>query len=138
MSNDRPPDAELEVLACLWRRGEATAREIRETMAPYRPLAHASVVTLLTRLEGKGLVRRRKAETGKAFVYSATKAPTSTQRRVVGDLVERIFGGDGNALVASLVESQEMDAGQIEHLQELLDGLKRKKRKKRSKRKKGG
>ena len=27
------PDAELEVMACLWQRGDATARQIREEMA---------------------------------------------------------------------------------------------------------
>ena len=125
MTSKRLPDAELEVLACIWRLGEATVRDIREAISPYRPLAHASVVTLLNRLEEKGLVRRRKAPVGKAFIYKATRAPSKTYERVVGDLVERVFGGDGIAMVASLLESQPISQDEIARLQLLLDELKR-------------
>ncbi|MHC4716797.1 MAG: BlaI/MecI/CopY family transcriptional regulator, partial [Planctomycetota bacterium] len=41
------PRAELEVMACLWEGGPATARRIRETMHDYRPMAHGSVMVLL-------------------------------------------------------------------------------------------
>jgi len=65
------PDAELEVLACVQRQGKATAREIRELMHAYRPMAHASVLTLLTRLEAKDLVSREKGPFGKSLSLPA-------------------------------------------------------------------
>lgn len=121
----RLPDAELDVLACLWRRGTATAREIRETLEDYRPMAHGSVVTLLGRLQDKGLVTREKAPVGKAFVYEPTRRPAPTYRRVVGDMLQRIFGGNSVALVASLFETQPPTQREIQDLQDLLDELKR-------------
>ncbi|MHC4568418.1 MAG: BlaI/MecI/CopY family transcriptional regulator, partial [Planctomycetota bacterium] len=54
------PEAELDVLSCILQRQRVTAREIREALAEIRPLAHASVVTLLNRLEQKGLVQKQK------------------------------------------------------------------------------
>ena len=51
------PDAELDVMSCLWQAEVLTAREIREQLQPTRPMTHASVCTLLRRLEDKGLVR---------------------------------------------------------------------------------
>lgn len=119
----RLPDAELDVLACLWRRGEATARQIRETMEDYRPMAHGSVVTLLGRLQEKGLVTREKGPVGKAFVYQPTRRPAPTYRRVVGDLLTRIFGGNSVALVSSLFETQPPTQAEIRQIQELLDAL---------------
>ena len=68
----------MEVLAVLHARGEADARAIREALERYRPMSHASVLTLLGRLEAKSLVQRRKGEVGKAFVYSAAKSPRPT------------------------------------------------------------
>ena len=60
MAERRLPDAELEVLTCLHRRGEATARDIREALWDQRQMAHVYVLTLLGRLERSGLVERRK------------------------------------------------------------------------------
>lgn len=123
MNERSVPESELEVLACLDRQGAATARELRGAMAGYRPMAHGSMVTLLKRLEGRGLVSRRKAPTGKAFVYRPTAEASATYRRVLDRLRERIFGGDPVALVASLFEGSPPDRAEIEQLQSLLDRL---------------
>jgi predicted transcriptional regulator len=126
MPEERLPDAELEVMACLWRLREATARQLREAMSAYRPMAHASMVTLLGRLEAKGLVRRAKGPVGKAFVYTPTGRPGKTYRRVVGDVLQRIFGGNGLALVTSLFETKPPTPAEVEQLQRLLDELRHK------------
>jgi predicted transcriptional regulator len=117
------PDAELEVLACLWQKGEATARDVREAMAGYRPLTHSAVSTLLTRLQEKGLVARRKGPVGKAFLYRAAGQPKRRRRRLVGDLLERVFGGDALAVVSSLFETRPPSAEELDRLQQLLDQL---------------
>lgn len=125
MTPEPLPDAELDVLCCLWQHGESTARAVREGLEATRPLAHASVMTLLGRLEEKGYVRRRKGPIGKAFLYRAAHRPGGTQRRLVKDLVRRVFGGSGVALVASLFQSQAPTRAEVEELQKLLDDLKK-------------
>ncbi len=135
MTDERLPDAELEVLACLWLKGEITARQIRDAIEPYRPLAHASVLTLLGRLQTKGLISRRKGNVGKAFVYRATKKPDPTYRQLTGDVLQRIFGGNGVAMVASLFQAKTPTQDEISELEQLLADLKRKKTKTQRKRK---
>jgi predicted transcriptional regulator len=117
------PDAELEVLACLHRQGQATAREIREAMQGYRPMAHASVLTLLTRLEGKGLVSREKGPVGKAFVYIPTARSNKTARNVLKRLLQRVFHGDGVALVTSLFQSKPPTPEELDRLEQLVSDL---------------
>ncbi len=118
------PDAELDVLSCLWEGKARTAREIREALAERRPLAHASICTLLGRLEAKGLVRREKAATGKAFVYRTTVPPGRTKRRLAQDLMDRAFGGNGAQLMASLFEGRRPSQEEIGQLESLLEELK--------------
>ena len=120
---DRLPDAELEVLACLWQQGEATAREVREMMDSYRRMAHGSMVTLLKRLEAKGLVTRAKAPVGKAFVYRPTRKPGPTYRRILRDLVHRIFRGNNVEVVSTLLDSNPPTPEELDRLQELVDDL---------------
>jgi len=119
------PDAELEVMACLWQRGDATARQIREEMASYRPMTHGALVTLLKRLEAKGLVRKKKGDFGKAFVFRAAHAPEPVYRKIMRDLHERVFGGSVVAMFASLFETRPPSAEEVDELQQLLDDLRR-------------
>jgi BlaI family penicillinase repressor len=120
------PDAELEVMACLWQQGEATARNVREAMLRYRPMTHGAMVTLLKRLEAKGLVTKRKGNVGKAFMFRAIHTPEPVYRKLMRDLHERVFGGSGVAMFASLFETRPPSAEEVDALQKLLDDLRRK------------
>ena len=120
-----PPDAELDVLACLWQRGAATAREVREMLDSYRPMAHGSAVTLLNRLLTRGLVAREKAPVGKAFVYKPTEAARPTRRRILRRIAERIFGGNGVEMVSTLLDATPPTSEELDRLQSLLDELRK-------------
>lgn len=120
---ERLPGAELEVLACLSHIGQATARQIRETMGTYRPMTHGSMVTLLKRLEAKGFVTHAKGDVGKAFVYRPTKSARPMHRRIIRDVVHRIFGGNGVEMVSTLFDSKPPTSRELNDLQDLLDQL---------------
>jgi len=121
--DDALPEAELEVLACVHQQGEVDAASIRERLNSFRPMTHASVVTLLRRLEDKSLVTKRKGERGKAFIYSATQEPGTTYRQVIGRLLERVFGGSKLTLVSSLYETKAPTEDELAQLKELVDHL---------------
>jgi predicted transcriptional regulator len=126
MTDKNVPTAELEVLACIRQLEQATAREIRELMHSYRPMAHGSVVNLLKRLEAKRLVTRKKGPVGKAFVYRPRAATASIYEGVLDRLLNRIYGGDSLALVASLFETRPPDSLELQKLEDLLHELRAK------------
>ena len=128
MPDTRVPDAEMDVLTCLQRRGEATAREVRGDLESSRPMAHGSVLTLLARLQRRGLVARRKGPIGKAFVYTATRQASVTARPLVKRLLNRVFNGRPVDLVASLFETKPPSAQELDDLQRLLRDLQRARR----------
>jgi BlaI family transcriptional regulator, penicillinase repressor len=122
MGDPSLPPAELDVMNCLWQ-GASTAAQIRETLSKDRPMAHASVCTLLKRLEAKGLVKREKGPVGKAFVYSANIKAATTRRSMLTELLERLFGGSRVTLVASLLETRPPNDRELEELESLLKSL---------------
>ena len=126
------PDAELEVLACLWKLEAATARQVREEMQDYRQMTHSAVSTLLKRLEDKGMVAREKGPVGKAFVFRPVVNRRRTYRRILKALRDRIFAGNGLQLVSSLFETRAPTAEELDQLQTLVDDLRRKQKPKRS------
>ena len=123
------PTAERDVLVTLDRLGEATVQEIREAIAPVRKLEPSSILTLLKRLESRKLVSKRKADTGKAFVFKTTSKSNLACRDLLQDLFNSLFAGDTMAFMHSFFETKKPTAAEIEQLQELLDDLKSKNRK---------
>jgi len=121
MDETQIPDAELDVLACLWKHGQLTARAVRERLSDHRPMTHAAVSTLLGRLQDKDMVAREKGPVGKAFLYRAKGDPRKTYRRIVGDMVERIFSGNAMALVSTLLEARLLSRDELPQLRKLLD-----------------
>jgi len=120
------PEAEMEVLAVLHARGEADAREVREALEAYRPMSHASVLTLLGRLEAKELVTRRKGEVGKAYVYAAARSTKPMVRTLVRRMVRRIFANDPARLVASLFDAKPPTRDELRQIRELVEKLEKK------------
>lgn len=121
--NAKLPEAELDVLVSLRRRGPGTAPELVRRLESTRPMTPGSMATLLARLERKKLVTRRKGEVGKAFVFSATTRAEGALHGTVERLVARVFGGDRVVLVASLLESASLDDKEIARLETLVGEL---------------
>ena len=119
------PDAERDVLACLNQLGEATVKDVQEALRPVRAMEAASVLTLLNRLEAKKLVRKRKADKGKAFVFQPTKESARACQGLMKDLFHRVFGGDTMSFMASFLDTQKPSTEEIEQLQQLLDDLRK-------------
>ena len=113
-------ELQLEILAVLWERGEATAAVVREALG--RPLAQTSVLTILRRLEKRGVVTHRAI--GRQFLYRARVSPARVKRSMVtdfGELADRLFGGDRAELVSHLLKESDVDADDLARLKELIE-----------------
>jgi BlaI family penicillinase repressor len=117
----RLTELQLEIMAVLWDRGEATVEEVREALAPDRELAHTTVSTLLSRLAKRELVTRWKE--GRSYVYQPMVEPERVQRSVVneiGEVADRLFAGDVADLVATLISESDVDADDLARVREMI------------------
>lgn len=117
----KPTGTQLEILEAVWNKGRtgATIAEIRDELGEQRAVARTTVLTLVQRLEKQGWLVVDTTE--KAHRYRAARPKETTQRRLVRDLVDRLFGGSASALVASLLGSHRIDRAEIARLRALLD-----------------
>jgi predicted transcriptional regulator len=91
---------ELECLSVLWPMGEGTVRDIHRALVVSRPRAYTTVMTIMDRLEQKGIVARRKV--GRAFRYQARLSAEEARLKAVEKIVEGFFAGSPEALAAHL------------------------------------
>ena len=117
----RPTDAELEILNVLWARGPSTVREVHGTLDRVRKTGYTTVLKLLQIMYRKDLVHRD--ETARAHVYRPRISRAATQRNLVGDLIDRGFGGSAQDLVLRALESKPSTPDELRAIRELLDEL---------------
>jgi BlaI family transcriptional regulator, penicillinase repressor len=95
---------ELDCMNALWPLGEATVKQVRESLMARRPRAYTTIMTILDRLAQKGIVSRRKV--GRAYLYRASLQAAEAQQSAVQHLVTGFFGGSREALAAHLTGGQ--------------------------------
>src|SRR5580698_11618823 len=84
-----PTDAELDILAVLWRLGPATVREVYDDLQ--KDSGYTTTLKQMQLMLGKGLLNR--TERFGAHVYEAGIPKEQTQKQIVGDLLNRAFEG---------------------------------------------
>lgn len=113
-------DSELRVLELLWSQGELTARDIAAQAAEQVGWSKTTTYTVLKKCVEKGLVER----TEPGFHCRALVTRQEAQRRETRGLIDRMYGGAADRLVASLLEGQALSAEEIDRLRKLVEELK--------------
>lgn len=111
-------ELQLDIMRVLWTRGACTTTEVTEALRAERNLAHTTVSTLLTRLEKRGVVAA--SRDGRQLIYRAAVEEAQVRRSMVSGLLDSLFGGDAQALVAHLVREDEIAAEDLAAVRALL------------------
>jgi len=114
---------ETKVMDALWTLGEASVREVHETLASARRPAYTTVQTIVYRLEAKHALRRVK-KIGNAHVFAAVVSRSAVQRRLIEDLLGA-FGGRPQPLMAHLVDSGKLTTEDLKVAEKRLRQLAR-------------
>jgi BlaI family transcriptional regulator, penicillinase repressor len=121
-------ERELEVMHAFWKRGTlksnaeppyATAADIRDELAQSgRELAYTTVATLVRILCDKGFLKQTNTE--RPFTYQPIRSFDEVSKSLVGDLVERLFGGQREELLVRLFDETKLTAKERAVLEEFL------------------
>ncbi len=113
----------MAILRVLWQRGASTVREVHDELNRDRDrsMGYTTVLKLMQIMHEKGLVTRD--DTERAHVYTAVPTQESAQKRIVGDLIDRVFGGSAQKLVMHALTAKKASAAELAEIRKLLDEL---------------
>jgi BlaI family penicillinase repressor len=118
-SNPIPSNSELEILHVLWRKGPQTVRQIHPALRRKREIGYTTVLKTLQVMAEKGLVTRD--ETERSHVYRAAVPEKSVKRRLVSDLLDRVFEGSAANLVLQALSTKRASPEDIRRIRKLLN-----------------
>ena len=116
-------ERELEVMHAFWRQGKSpqdvSAAQVRDELAESgRDLAYTTVATLIRILCEKGFLEQTNEE--RPFTSRPLRSFDEVSGSLVGDLVERLFGGQREQLLLRLLEERKLTAKERAVLQDIL------------------
>jgi predicted transcriptional regulator len=128
-SSEHPTELELQILKILWEESPRTARQIREALQELgRTLAHTSVITTLQKMVDKGQLNQLEPVAGKAFRFSPRMKEAAVSKRMLADLLNRVFDGSAEAVMLSLFDVSEIDADAVKRMRRVLNEKQREQR----------
>jgi len=121
-----PTDAELAILSVLWKRGPCTVRDVHEALRASQDTGYTTILKLLQFMMQKGLVRRDESQ--RSHVYRAAVTCDGTQRRLVGDLLDKAFAGSAADLVMRALSVKPASREELAAIRALLDEAEKRER----------
>ena len=123
----QPTPSELAILRVLWRRGRGTVRDVLDELNRDRPKAspagYTTVLKFMQIMADKGLVRRDESQ--RTHVYAPAAGEEQTQRRLVKEMVDRVFNGSARKLVLHALSARKATPQEIAEIRTLLDEMER-------------
>ncbi len=115
----KPTAAELEILGVLWQTGPATVRRVHEVLEARKGAGYTTVLKTMQIMADKGLLGRE--ESAKAHVYTPVLRQEDTQRQLVDDLLEKVFGGSASQLVMRALSGRRTSKKEMAEIRRMLD-----------------
>ncbi len=117
-------ELEIEIMEHMWRRKEATVREVATDIQLARPVAYTTVMTVMVHLAEKGLLSRTPLDK-KTHIYSVALSRDEFLARESQKMVDTLVADFGEMALAQFLEAleaaEQIEARHMDQLRALLD-----------------
>jgi predicted transcriptional regulator len=117
-AHQRPTEAELEILRCLWDNGPSTVRDVNNILSRERQVGYTTTLKIMQIMSEKGLVTRDLD--GRTHIYSAAVSEVETQRKLVDRLLESAFGGSAKSMMMQLLGNHKSSKTELDEIKKYI------------------
>ncbi|KPD13157.1 transcriptional regulator [Phaeobacter sp. 11ANDIMAR09] len=112
-------EVELEFMTVVWATGGGTVRDILAVLNQAQERAYTSVATVLKIMEQKGFLTSERQD--RSLIYRPAIPKAEYQKTSLKDLSSKLFNGTPAALVARLVDDEEVTDDMLVEMRALLN-----------------
>ena len=117
----KPTEAELAILQVLWERGPSTVRLVQDQLASSRGTGYTTSLKLMQIMFEKGLLLRD--ESNRSHIYTAAASRQTTQRQIIGQLLDQVFEGSAQQLILQALSTKKSSRAERDEIRKLIDKL---------------
>lgn len=117
----KPTESELEVLAILWDRGEASVREVNDELNKKRGVGYTTTLKIMQIMHDKGLLSRDAK--GRTHIYKPLIKQEEAQGKLIDRLLETAFGGSASKLVLQALGNYKSSKEELDAIKKLINKL---------------
>lgn len=128
--NIKPTEAELEILQILWEHGEATVRNVNESLnekrnSDLKEIGYTTTLKLMQLMHEKGLANRN--EESRTHIYSAKVKEGEMQKALLEKFVDKTFRGSAMKMVMQALGNHETSKEELDEIKALISKIENKK-----------
>ncbi len=123
VSPSQPTEVELQILRILWELGPSPVRLVHQRLEADKGTNYSTTVKMLSIMLDKGLVKRD--EEASPHIYRATATREKTSKRMLTDLVDKVYAGSTMSLVLQALSSTKATREELDEVRKLLDLMER-------------
>lgn len=112
-------EVELEFMTVVWATGGGTVRDILAELNKVQERAYTSVATVLKIMEQKGFLTSERAD--RSLIYRPAIPKAEYQKTSLKNLSSKLFNGAPAALVARLVDDEDVTDDMLVEMRALLN-----------------
>jgi len=109
---------EADIMQVIWQRQKVTVQDVFDALSQERQIAYNTVMTVMTRLAQKGILKRQK--NGRAYLYFPTTSQSEVAKGMLQYIIDKIFGGARAPVFSHLVEDKQLSDEELKYLEELV------------------
>jgi BlaI family transcriptional regulator, penicillinase repressor len=112
-----PTDAEIDILAALWRLGPSTVREVHQALR--KDCGYTTTLKQMQLMLEKGLLIR--SERFRSHVYEPAAPREQLQKQIAGDLLNRVFAGSASGLIMGALAAKPASAEELAEIRRMIE-----------------
>lgn len=120
-ASSQPTEVELQILRILWDDGPSIVRHIHDSLQQFKQTTYSTTVKMLSVMLDKGLLKRD--DDAKPHVYRPAAPQQRTQKRMLGDLIEKVYDGSSAALMMHALSSKKATPEELQQIRDLLNQM---------------
>lgn len=125
LKTTKPTDSELDILAILWDKKQATVRAVHEEICKTKDAGYTTTLKLMQIMFEKKLVTRD--ESSKTHIYMPAVSKEKTQKQFLNRMINNLFSGSSTDLVLQALGDAKTSGADLEKIEQLIEELKMKK-----------
>jgi len=112
-------DAELKLMEVLWKEGDTTAKRLAEILGEQVGWSKTTTYTNIKRCIDKGAIIRCEPN----FICRALVSKEQAQEYETTELINKMYNGAADQLVASILGRQKLSGEEIKRLKQIVNNL---------------